>query len=376
MAGLPIFYGPLIQVCGECGQQQAIVLCYECAHVLCYDCTAQIHRFKAFEGHRLFPLNNQIGHLSGLSAPSPLVPTKQCVDVSTKTSDRSAEVVVSAVKQQVIMKQEEPAIEEHKEVADRIPTRTLDQCNPSGASPRSSSFSTPRSSSFSSFEISVPKPTAAPAPPIVPKGDSTCDNESGRKTEKEKAPSSTRKITKKSHITKEALQDQFHLPLAQAAKNFGVCVTFMKRICREQGILRWPYRRLKSLQQRMGDKCTDGERDEYMRAIYQAVEVDEQRAPSPVCILGDRMDEDEDRLEDELQDAFLPKKEGVTVKQEGDSVKQEGDSVEDMFRSLTPKVDAVTNTDVTQPEQLLGDLCVFFDTEAGLTWLQSTEFTV
>jgi len=41
------------------------------------------------------------------------------------------------------------------------------------------------------------------------------------------------------------------MPMATAAKNFGVCTTFFKKVCRLHGIKRWPYRKLHSLQKKM-----------------------------------------------------------------------------------------------------------------------------
>lgn len=63
-------------------------------------------------------------------------------------------------------------------------------------------------------------------------------------------------VGKADRITLEVLTDHFHLPMAEVAKKFDVCVTFFKRICRARGILRWPYRKLKSLEKQALD---DGE---------------------------------------------------------------------------------------------------------------------
>jgi len=42
----------------------------------------------------------------------------------------------------------------------------------------------------------------------------------------------------------------FHLPLTQAAELLNVCVTLVKRVCRENGVSRWPYRKLQSRRKR------------------------------------------------------------------------------------------------------------------------------
>ncbi|KAK9813220.1 hypothetical protein WJX72_010939 [[Myrmecia] bisecta] len=48
-------------------------------------------------------------------------------------------------------------------------------------------------------------------------------------------------------LTLEALQAHYHLPSAEAANNLGVGVTVLKKCCRKLGIRRWPYRKLKSM---------------------------------------------------------------------------------------------------------------------------------
>jgi hypothetical protein len=42
------------------------------------------------------------------------------------------------------------------------------------------------------------------------------------------------------------VQRQFNLPLTEAAERLGVCVTLVKRICRKNGVARWPHRKLQS----------------------------------------------------------------------------------------------------------------------------------
>ena len=45
-------------------------------------------------------------------------------------------------------------------------------------------------------------------------------------------------------IDKETLAQVFHLPFEKACEQLGIGSTTLKRICREQQIGRWPYRRL------------------------------------------------------------------------------------------------------------------------------------
>ena len=43
------------------------------------------------------------------------------------------------------------------------------------------------------------------------------------------------------------LQVVFHLPMAEAALKLGVCSTVLKKICRRNGISRWPYRLIRKI---------------------------------------------------------------------------------------------------------------------------------
>ena len=52
---------------------------------------------------------------------------------------------------------------------------------------------------------------------------------------------------KKSHrITREALEEHYDIPLADVARKFDVCLTYLKKICRGHGIKHWPYRKRKA----------------------------------------------------------------------------------------------------------------------------------
>ena len=44
--------------------------------------------------------------------------------------------------------------------------------------------------------------------------------------------------------TKELLESLFHLPLSQAAQHLDLSETYMKTLCRAQGIQRWPFRKV------------------------------------------------------------------------------------------------------------------------------------
>ena len=54
---------------------------------------------------------------------------------------------------------------------------------------------------------------------------------------------------KKSHrITREALEEHYDIPLADVARKFDVCLTYLKKICRGHGIKHWPYRKRRAQQ--------------------------------------------------------------------------------------------------------------------------------
>ena len=45
-------------------------------------------------------------------------------------------------------------------------------------------------------------------------------------------------------ITLNDLRERFDRPLADVASEFGVCLTYIKRLCRSYEIKRWPYRKV------------------------------------------------------------------------------------------------------------------------------------
>jgi len=71
-------------------------------------------------------------------------------------------------------------------------------------------------------------------------------------------------VGKAERVTLEVLKQHFHMPMQDVAKKFDVCLTFFKRICRQRGVKRWPYRKLKSLQKRA---CDDEDYDDYEHEI-------------------------------------------------------------------------------------------------------------
>ena len=55
---------------------------------------------------------------------------------------------------------------------------------------------------------------------------------------------SKRGMTPRRNIELSELQKLFHLTEKQVAKELGVCLTSLKKICRQHGIHRWPYRKV------------------------------------------------------------------------------------------------------------------------------------
>jgi len=51
-------------------------------------------------------------------------------------------------------------------------------------------------------------------------------------------------------LTLEVLESHFHQPLREVAEQYGLCVTFLKRVCRARGIDRWPVRKVAQIQKR------------------------------------------------------------------------------------------------------------------------------
>jgi len=54
-------------------------------------------------------------------------------------------------------------------------------------------------------------------------------------------------------LSLEDLSQYFHLPINDVAKKLGVCATVLKKICRKNGIQRWPHRKIKSLNNMIAD---------------------------------------------------------------------------------------------------------------------------
>jgi len=63
------------------------------------------------------------------------------------------------------------------------------------------------------------------------------------------------------NISFDELSKYFHLPINQVAKELGVCATILKKICRRNGIPRWPHRKIKSLDKMIANLNMNLEKD-------------------------------------------------------------------------------------------------------------------
>ena len=52
-------------------------------------------------------------------------------------------------------------------------------------------------------------------------------------------------------VSIDELSQYLHLPEKAVAKELGICLTSLKKLCRQHGITRWPYRKLKSLDKKL-----------------------------------------------------------------------------------------------------------------------------
>ncbi|OWZ15452.1 putative extracellular protein [Phytophthora megakarya] len=75
------------------------------------------------------------------------------------------------------------------------------------------------------------------------------------------------------HISIEELRAHFDRPIIDVAKDFGICITLMKKICRRNGIKRWPHRQIRSLSKSIASmeaamlSAHGSERDKYRDQI-------------------------------------------------------------------------------------------------------------
>merc|ERR1711862_42696 len=58
-------------------------------------------------------------------------------------------------------------------------------------------------------------------------------------------------MNKSAHISFDMLKEQFNVPLPVAADNLGLGTTAFKRVCRNNGVPKWPWRKLTSLDKKI-----------------------------------------------------------------------------------------------------------------------------
>ncbi len=51
----------------------------------------------------------------------------------------------------------------------------------------------------------------------------------------------------------EMLKQHFTVPLSEAARRLGICVTAIKKVCRKMGIQKWPFQKLKPIEKRIAE---------------------------------------------------------------------------------------------------------------------------
>ena len=61
-----------------------------------------------------------------------------------------------------------------------------------------------------------------------------------------------------SPIQVEELSQYFNMPEKAVAKKLGICLTSLKKICRQNGITRWPYRKVGDLVAKLAEHSIRG----------------------------------------------------------------------------------------------------------------------
>ncbi|MCA9508408.1 MAG: RWP-RK domain-containing protein [Myxococcales bacterium] len=85
-------------------------------------------------------------------------------------------------------------------------------------------------------------------------------------------------------LTKEDLASLYHLPIKDAANELSICTTLLKKICRQNGIKRWPHRQFQAVNQRI--MAIGKNPEKYENPEFLVRELDEQRS---MLIAGDYM---------------------------------------------------------------------------------------
>ncbi|KAJ8750601.1 hypothetical protein K2173_015775 [Erythroxylum novogranatense] len=77
--------------------------------------------------------------------------------------------------------------------------------------------------------------------------------EGGNDTEREptKRSNLSQQRERASKLTLKDIGEYFHLPIEEAARRLNLCPTVVKKICRRDGLRRWPHRKIKSIQRQI-----------------------------------------------------------------------------------------------------------------------------
>ena len=73
--------------------------------------------------------------------------------------------------------------------------------------------------------------------------------------------SNTEQLAILAALTFDILRPHFYKPLSKVAVEFGVCATVFKKRCRDLGVKRWPFRKIRSLRRTIAkSNCSAAER--------------------------------------------------------------------------------------------------------------------
>merc|ERR1712137_1335508 len=81
-------------------------------------------------------------------------------------------------------------------------------------------------------------------------------------------------------FTSNDLAKFYHLPINDAAAKLGICSTLLKKLCRKNGVSRWPHRKVKSVelliqqcQDHLNDHPSDQSVQEQLQQLKQKLQV-------------------------------------------------------------------------------------------------------
>jgi len=117
----------------------------------------------------------------------------------------------------------------------------------------------------------------------------------------------------KNAISFEQLRSLFHLPISEVSVKLGICDTALKKICRKNGIKRWPYRKIASVHKIMN--C--------LSSNQENVEMKE--------LLKTQLEKKKALLNDDLVNSYIAEKSIEIERQEQMVKEQSGDSNDERY---------------------------------------------